>query len=144
MFGALPPECLELLLQEGRLWQMEKGDWFFKQGDESGKFCIILSGFIRFYQPRERDGKMMPLRLYGVGEQIGFVGMIGLHERRGDALMEQEGFILEISSDLFHELCLQLPQAFQIFLINIAREMSREISQLDQMCTVESPPIIID
>ena len=59
--------------------------------------------------------------------------MIGLHPRRGDAVVEKEGYLLEISTELFHKLCEQYPEMFMIFLINITREMSREISHLDQL-----------
>ena len=133
MFGALSEECRDFLLQQGSLWHARPGDVLFSIGDNSGLFYIVLSGIVRFFQPDGETGEMVPLRCYEVGQQIGFVGMIGLHQRRGDAIMEEEGYLLEVSSDLFHRLCEQYPQMFQIFLINITREMSREISHLDQM-----------
>ncbi len=60
--------------------------------------------------------------------------MIGLQARHGNAVMQKEGFVLEISSALFHELCDIYPEDFKIFMINVTREMSREIAQLDNMC----------
>ncbi|WP_428036035.1 Crp/Fnr family transcriptional regulator [Amphritea sp.] len=133
MFGALSEESLNFLLQQGNLLAVQVGDELFRVGDNSDKFYVIISGAVRFYQQRDHDGERVPLRLYMAGEQIGFVGMIGLHERRGDAVIETEGYLLEISSALFHQLCEQYPEMFMIFLINITREMSREISHLDQM-----------
>ncbi len=138
MFGALSQESLEFLLQQGTLYRGEVGDPLFKLGDSSDQFFIIIDGSVRFYQHRKNDGELVPLRLYKPGEQIGFVGMIGLHQRRGDAIMEDAGHLLEISSALFHKLCEQYPEMFMIFLINITREMSREISHLDQMCADKS------
>lgn len=134
MFGALSDDCLNFLLQEGKLWQTEAGDKLFSLGDRSDMFYILLRGSVRFFQPRKKDGEMVSVRLYNTGSQLGYVGMIGLHERRGDAVVEEGGFLLEISSDLFHRLCEQFPQMFQIFLINLTRDMSREISHLDQLC----------
>ncbi|WP_299198360.1 cyclic nucleotide-binding domain-containing protein [uncultured Amphritea sp.] len=133
MFGALSQESLGFLLQQGTLYRAEVGDQLFKLGDSSDHFFVIIDGSVRFYQHRDNDGELVPLRLYKAGEQIGFVGMIGLHQRRGDAVIETEGHLLEISSALFHKLCEQYPEMFMIFLINITREMSREISHLDQM-----------
>lgn len=133
MFGALSQESLNFLLQQGDLLAVQVGDELFSVGDNSDTFYVIINGAVRFYQQRDHDGERVPLRLYVAGEQIGFVGMIGLHERRGDAIVEQEGCLLQISSALFHQLCEQYPEMFMIFLINITREMSREISHLDQM-----------
>lgn len=138
MFGALSEDCLGFLLREGKLWQAEAGDKLFSLGDRSDMFYILLQSSVRFYQPRERDGKMVSVRLYNSGSQLGYVGMIGLHERRGDAVVEEGGFLLEITSELFHRLCEQFPQMFQIFLINLTRDMSREISHLDQLCAEKS------
>jgi signal-transduction protein with cAMP-binding, CBS, and nucleotidyltransferase domain len=138
MFGALCDESLEFLLHEGRLCHCDTGDRLFSLGDYSEMFYVVLSGTVRFYQSKEEAGELVPLREYKVGEQIGFVGMIGLHQRRGSAVMEQPGYVLEVSAELFHRLCDRYPEAFKIFFINIAREMSREISHLDQMY-VEKP-----
>ncbi len=133
MFGALSDDSLNFMLQRGRLLQVDAGDTLFRIGDNSDMFYIVLSGSVRFFQAKDETGNKEPLRKYQVGEQLGFVGMIGLHQRRGDARVEESGFLMEISSELFHQLCEKFPEMFQIFLINIAREMSREITQLDQM-----------
>ncbi|MBR9865745.1 MAG: cyclic nucleotide-binding domain-containing protein [Oceanospirillales bacterium] len=137
MFGALSQDSLAFLLQKGTLYRAEAGDQLFRLGDSSDHFFVIIDGSVRFYQHRDNDGERVPLRLYKAGEQIGFVGMIGLHQRRGDAMIETGGYLLEISSALFHQLCEQYPEMFMIFLINITREMSREISHLDEMCAAK-------
>ncbi len=133
MFGALSNESLQFLLQQGELLSVQPGDRLFSIGDVSEQFYVIIKGGVRFYQHRPEDDVSVPMRLYAEGEQIGFVGMIGLHARRGDAVVENEGYLLKISTELFHRLCEQYPEMFMIFLINITREMSREISHLDQM-----------
>jgi signal-transduction protein with cAMP-binding, CBS, and nucleotidyltransferase domain len=133
MFGALSEESLQFLLQQGTLLSVQPGDRLFSIDDLSEQFYIIIKGAVRFYQHRPEDDVSIPIRLYDEGEQIGFVGMIGLHTRRGDAVVEKEGYLLEISTELFHKLCEQYPEMFMIFLINITREMSREISHLDQL-----------
>lgn len=133
MFGALSDDSLDFMLQRGRLLQVDAGETLFSVGDKSDMFYVVLKGTVRFFQAKDESGIKVPLRKYQIGEQVGFVGMIGLHQRRGDALMEESGYLMEISSELFHQLCEKFPEMFQIFLINIAREMSREISHLDQM-----------
>ncbi len=133
MFGALSDASLDFMLQRGRILQADAGEALFSVGEKSDMFYVVLAGSVRFFQAKDESAMKVPLRKYQVGEQVGFVGMIGLHQRRGDALMEESGYLMEISSELFHQLCEKFPEMFQIFLINITREMSREISQLDLM-----------
>ena len=132
MFGALSDSCVSFLLEHGKLIEYTAGDHLFSLGDASDQFFIILTGQVAFYQTA--DGHKTYIRSSRAGEQIGFVGMIGLHARRGDAVIEQSGLLLEVSSALFHQVCEKFPEDFVIFMINISREMSREISHLDALC----------
>ncbi|SIS46454.1 Crp/Fnr family transcriptional regulator [Neptunomonas antarctica] len=132
MFGALTQECLEFLLSEGHIYECEQGDVLFSPGEGSGNFYIVLSGRVGF--SRQKSDKSIYIRSFNPGEQIGFVGMIGLHERRGYAVIEKPGYLLEVSSELFHQICEKYPADFVIFLINITREMGREINHLDSLC----------
>ena len=132
MFGALTQGCLEFLLQEGNIYQCEQGYTLFSPGEDSGHFYVVLSGRVCF--SRAKGDQKVYIRSFKPGEQIGFVGMIGLHERRGSAFAEEPSYLLEISSALFHQVCEKFPSDFVIFLINITREMSREINHLDALC----------
>ena len=134
MFGALSDDSLSFLLEQGQLFYMEPGDRLFSQGDDSTMFYVMFSGESRFYQPDADGDTVVGLRKYVCGEQIGFVGMIGLHQRRGTTVMEKPGYVFEITAALFHDFCDKFPEDFKIFLINITREMSREISHLDKIC----------
>lgn len=132
MFGALSEDCLTYLLSEGRICFCEPGDMLFAPGEDSGHFFVLLSGRIGF--SRQKKDKSIFIRSFNAGEQIGFVGMIGLHERRGHAVAQEPSYVLEISSSLFHHICENFPADFVIFLINITRDMSREINHLDGLC----------
>lgn len=133
MFGALSNEAVGYLLNNGQVYEMEVGDRLFSYGDRSDEFYIIISGEVVFYQRKDCGGHGVPVRKYLSGEQLGFVGMIGLHTRRGDGIMDQSGFVLKISSALFQGFCESFSEEFKVLMINVAREMSREISSLDQM-----------
>lgn len=135
MFGALPDDSLTYLLEQGNLNHYLPGDKIYSLGECSNSFFIILSGGSRFHKPKEACGAMVKLRYYSPGEQIGFVGMIGLQKRHGTQYMEDEGYMLEVPADLFHQFCEKFPEEFKILMINITREMSREIADLDTMCT---------
>lgn len=135
MFGALPDESLIYLMEEGNLYHTKPGDMLYAVNDNSESFFIILSGGTRFHKAKEECGEMVKLRYYQPGEQVGFVGMIGLQKRHGTQIVEDEGYLLEIPVELFHRFCEKFPEEFKILMINITREMSREIADLDAMCT---------
>lgn len=133
MFGALAPACLEFLLSEGKINKYDQGETVFSPGENSNQFYVVLRGRVGFSRPK--GDKRIFIRCFKPGEQIGFVGMIGLHERRGFAVVEEASYLLEVSSALFHQICEKFPADFVVFLINITREMSREINDLDALCT---------
>ncbi|WP_370277186.1 Crp/Fnr family transcriptional regulator [Pontibacterium sp.] len=135
MFGALPDASLTYLMEEGNLYHSMPGDVLYALNDKSESFFIVLSGGTRFHKAKEACGQMVKLRYYGPGEQVGFVGMIGLQKRHGTQIMEDEGYLLEIPAELFHRFCEKFPEEFKILMINVTREMSREIADLDAMCT---------
>lgn len=133
MFGALQQDTVEFLMHEGKLLQFEPGEHLFRTGEESDHFYIILSGNVGYYH--NNGEQLVHIRSYRAGEQIGFVGMIGLHPRRGDCIAEQPSCLLEVSAELFQRVCAERAEQFAIFLINMTREMSREISDLDNICS---------
>ena len=133
MFGALTQPCLEFLLNEGKINKYDKGETVFAPGEDSNQFYVVLTGRVSFSRPK--GDQRIYIRGFKPGEQIGFVGMIGLHERRGFAVAEEQTFLLEIASELFHQICDKFSADFVVFLINITREMSREINDLDALCT---------
>lgn len=135
MFGALPDDGLTYLMEEGNLYHGMPGDVLYAVNDKSESFFIVLSGGTRFHKAKETCGQMVKLRYYRPGEQVGFVGMIGLQKRHGTQIVEDEGYLLEIPVELFHRFCEKFPEEFKILMINITREMSREIADLDTMCT---------
>lgn len=135
MFGALSEECVRFLLERGEIGFYQSGEQLFVKDSESDGFYVVLSGDARFYKPKADEERMVGLRCYGPGEQIGFVGMIGLQKRYGNAVMETDGYVLKVPVALFHDFCERFPEEFKIILINITREMSREIADLDTLCT---------
>lgn len=132
LFGALSEGCISFLLEKGDLSYSDVGEKLFIQGQASGDFFILLDGQLGYY--RFNGVERVYLRSYHQGEQLGFSSMIGLHERRGDAITEYPGYVLRITVDLFHQVCLNYPDDFVLFLINMTRDMSREIIDLDSIC----------
>ena len=128
IFGALSPEVIEYLLQNGRVYSVDKGEVIYKPGDKADKFLVILNGSVSFYQ--YHNGEFAYIRDHLFGEELGFVAMIALHDRVGKAVAAEDSIILEVTCTLFAELQRERPKDFAILLLNISREMARTIRDI--------------
>jgi len=127
--GALTDEAISFLFREGDLMEMDSGDHLFNLGDPGDSFFIIMDGSVALYRPGSRG--MTHIRDYGYGMELGFVAMIGLHDRLGDAVVNEPSVVLKVSCHLFSQLQVELPNDFGVMLLNLSREMSRRLRDAD-------------
>jgi len=131
VFGALSPVAIEFLLKRGLVLQTKKGDVIYRPGDKGDRFYVVLQGALSFYQ--FYLGEFAYIRDHRFGEEMGFVAMVALHDRVGKALAAEDGYVLEISCGLFHELQQELPIDFGVFLLNLSRNMARTIREVSNI-----------
>ena len=130
-FGALSDDGIRYLFEQGKVLQLEKGELLFQVDDPGNRFYIILQGSFRFF--KHHHGKRTYIRNHVFGEELGFIAMIALHDRRGSAQAAEESIVLEISTFLFNQLQKSLPTDFGLLLLNLARGMARRIRELNNM-----------
>ncbi|HXK57810.1 MAG TPA: cyclic nucleotide-binding domain-containing protein [Gammaproteobacteria bacterium] len=130
-FGALSDDGIRYLFKEGRVLQLEKGETLFQLDDPGNRFYIILKGSFRFY--KHHHDKCTYIRDHVFGEELGFIAMIALHNRRGSAHAAEASIVLEISSALFNRLQKSWPKDFGLLLLNLSRGMARRIRELNNM-----------
>lgn len=128
-FGALSEQALRWLLEQGRLARVDDGEVLFEPGEPGNSFFIILEGSVAYYKVHE--GRSAYIREYAKGEQIGFVSTVALHDRMGRAVAKGDLLVLEIDSQLFHQMHKSAPGDFGILMLNLAREMARTIRTID-------------
>ncbi|WP_370277818.1 Crp/Fnr family transcriptional regulator [Pontibacterium sp.] len=131
IFGALSDRAIMYLLNRGQVYSLQPKEELFTLGERSDRFYIVLQGKVSFY--KHSEGNWAFLSDYGSGEQIGFVGMISLQPRVGWAYAESDSLVLEISSDLFHEFQMEYPEDFSVLMINLVREISRNLIAVGDM-----------
>ena len=136
VFGALTESTILWLLQNGKIYFLAKGEYLFTQGQPGNSFNVILNGQISYYKFHE--DQYAYIREYKVGEQIGFMSMIALHNRVGRAEAHQDTITLEINSELFHEFHNHTPKEFGILMMNLAREMARTLRTVDNIIVEKS------
>ncbi len=130
-FGALSDASVTTLVEGGHLLELNRGDVLYRAGSVVGGFYVVLSGRLALYKHSEdRD---VLTRHFSRGEQVGFDAMIGMHPRSCTAVAVEKSLILEISNDHFYRLHQQFPADFGLLMINLSRELSREIALLEDV-----------
>ena len=130
-FGALSAEVIIDLLQKGRIDQLDKGEYIAHFGEEAADFQVVLQGCLAYY--KRFEGHDVLTRYFRRGEQLGFDEMIGLIERNGTDVAAEDSVILNISNQQFYNLHVEFPTEFGVFMINLARELAREIEMLEDV-----------
>ena len=129
--GALSDDAILWMLQQGLIERIDAGRRITRFGEASSAFHIVLEGKTAFYK---RHGKRDVLtRYFESGDQIGFDLMIGLIPHNGTDVVEEESIILTIEVSLFQDFQENFPADFGLLIINLARELSREIALLEDV-----------
>ena len=130
-FGALSNNVIADLLQNGVIRQYQKGEYVTRVDQIADDFQVILRGRVAYY--RCFDGRDVLTRYFNQGEQMGFDQMIGLLKQNGTDVAQEDSLIVDISGQQFFKLRVNFPADFGLLMINLAREMAREIEILENV-----------
>lgn len=130
-FGAISDDTLNWLFNEGQIYALNAKEVLFEPNERGDAFFVILQGSIAYYKCH--DGQYAHIRNYKVGEQIGFMSMIALHDRVGSAIALEDSIVLEVNTHLFHLLHEKAPLDFGVLMMNLAREMARTLRSVDNI-----------
>ncbi len=130
-FGALPDEVIVDLLSHGTIRQFNKGEYVVRRSQIAADFQIVLQGKTAFY--KHYEGCDVLTRHFREGEQMGFDLMIGLIPHDGTDVAVEDCLVLDVGSDQFYQLHVDFPAEFGLLMINLARELSREIEMLEDV-----------
>lgn len=130
IFGALSPQGVEFLVNQGTLYRVEEGERIYDFGDQGSSFFIVCQGSLSFLTQYENE--CYHTRNVTFGEETGYVSMIALQSRSGYAVAREDSIILEVSTDLYGRLHEEIPFDFGIITLNLARDMARTIIKLRQ------------
>jgi CRP-like cAMP-binding protein len=130
-FGALSNDVIIELLHKGVIRHYRKGEYLTRLNQVAEDFQVVLSGCLAYY--RRFEGCDVLTRQFGQGEQVGFDLMIGLLNHNGTDVAQQESLVLDISREQFFKLHVDFPADFGLLMINLARELAREIELLENV-----------
>lgn len=130
-FGAMPEQLVRKLLEEGDLFELEADETLYKVDSPVDGFYVILSGCVALYHHSHE--KVGLTHYFRPGQQIGFVGLIALHPRKGTAVATEKSCILSISTRQYYDLYDISPECFGLLTLNLAREMARTIGDMGDL-----------
>jgi len=130
-FGALCDEVIVDLLTNGVVKRYTRGEYISRLDQVASEFEVVLQGRFAFYKHGE-DSDVLT-RYFCAGEQMGFDLMIGLISHNGIDVAVEESLILDISSEQFYNLHVSFPADFGLLMINLSRELAREIAMLEDV-----------
>ena len=130
-FGALSDEIIVDLMTNGVIRRYARGEYITRLNQIASEFQIVLQGRFAFYKHSEESDVLT--RFFCAGEQMDFDLMIGLIPHNGIDVATEDSLILDISSEQFYGLRVNFPTDFGLLMINLARELAREISLLEDV-----------
>ena len=130
-FGALSDEMIHNMLHKGVCVQLEQGEILKPYESPVDGFSIVLEGDLAFYKHCETHDVLT--RHFLAGEQIGFDSMIAMIPNSGTEIAFDDSVVLQISASQFFDLHVDFPNDFGLFMINLSRELSREIAMLEDV-----------
>jgi len=130
-FGALSNEVVANLLHNGIIRHYQEGEYVARIERVAESFQVLLSGRIAYY--RHFDDCDVLTRHFHQGEQMGFDQMIGLFTQNGTVVVLEDSLVLDISNQQFSRLRIDFPADFGLLMINLARELAREIEILENV-----------
>lgn len=126
--AALSKEAIDYLLGNGEIYRAENGDVVFEFGTEGDGFFIVCQGCLDFY--KVHNNVCRHNREIGFGEEIGFLSMIALRDRTGNAIAQKDTILLKVPAELFSKLHQEYPFDFGIMTLNLARDMARVLHKI--------------
>lgn len=130
-FGALSDNVIIDMMTRGVIRQYDKGEYITRLDQIAEEFQVLLRGRVAFYKCF--DDCNVLTRTFNQGEQLGFDLMIGLSNHNGTDVMLEDSLILDVSSEQFFKLHVEFPADFGLLMINLSRELAREIEILENV-----------
>ena len=117
----LTPEQVEALMPYGREFGLQTGDLLFDERSVVDSFYVVLEGEIEI--SRLDGAEEIPVLHHGPGEFTGglvmLTGRTSIHRARAGA----PGRVLEIDSETFRRLPVEVPDVADMFISGLARRM---------------------
>lgn len=131
IFGGLPAEALEVLLEQATTVTVAAQAFFFREGDPAVSMFVVEGGSVSVL--RNWKGRELVLRQLGKGDCFGEMALLDLFPRSAAVRADEDCTAIELTPAHLYRLFERDPAQFATIQMNIAREMSRRLRHTDDL-----------
>src|SRR5271155_4282526 len=120
-----------LVAEEGTVRDFAAGQWIVREGEEGHAFFILVEGLVAVIKKADTP-HAFTLCTLKQGEFFGEMCVLGPMRRAASIRTIGPVKVIEIRAATLHHLSLDMPDQYAIVLLNLARDMARRLSRLDE------------
>jgi CRP-like cAMP-binding protein len=125
LFGATSNETVSFVLAKAPWISVEKGHWFFREGERGASIYWLEQGNVAICM--RRGDADVELRRLGPGDCFGEVALFDFGPRSASVLAIEPCRALEITSGLLREVSRRDLEQFTLIQMNMGRELARRV-----------------
>lgn len=130
VFGGLNDAAIEVILELSKSVETGKGEYFFRQGDDSHSTFVLESGRVAVL--KSWKGSQYTLRRLGAGDCFGEMALIDFGPRSASVIAEADSTAIEFSPGCLLEVAKRDLEQYALVYMNMARELSRRLRLADE------------
>ncbi|MFW6051370.1 MAG: cyclic nucleotide-binding domain-containing protein [Myxococcota bacterium] len=131
LFGGMSQDTLELLARELPTQQVEVGHVVVREGDESRAMYVVTGGELEVVK-RSKGGQDVRVALFGPGDWFGEMGILAVQPRSATVRAVAPTLLIRLTSEDVERLLYRRHlKDYSLFMMNIARELSRRLRVAD-------------
>lgn len=130
LFGGLDDEVLRSFLQMLPLTDVAPGAVVFQEGDSGREMYVILDGEVEVLR-RSKRGHETRVAMLGPGDWFGEMSILDVLPRSATARVVAPSRLIRFTAHELDALYRRDLRAYSLFVLNIAREMSRRLRVAD-------------
>jgi CRP-like cAMP-binding protein len=130
IFGALGDVVLEFLVDNARVREVARGEFFFREGDVATGMYVLERGRVEVF--KTWAGRELIVQRFAAGDCFGEMALLDLAPRSASVRAIEDCGAIEITSADLLRLFERDATSFALIQMNIAREMSRRLRATDE------------
>jgi len=129
IFGGLTEDSLELIIKRSKAIELKKGDYFYQEGDHGSSLYVLTQGSVK--GSKNIDGDEFQIDILSEGDCFGIMELIDPSPRLNSVMAQTFCTALKVSGLDLLELYKQNLEQYTLIQMNMAREISRRLRQLE-------------
>lgn len=129
LFGGIPEPCLEIFTGSAERLEVRANDVVYREGEQAEHLYLIESGELLI----EKGEPCRHLSSLGNGDFFGEMSFVDMQCRSATVRAGAQTVLWRWPFANLHSMYRDYPKAYTLFVMNIAREMSRRLRKADEV-----------